>query len=85
MSSAAKGFRLKPGDLLAVFSDGVTEATGDWREFLGDKYVNDMLCRHHHEPLVDLRERILKEVRDFSGADGMADDTTLMLLRRGGA
>jgi serine phosphatase RsbU (regulator of sigma subunit) len=72
---------LKPGDLIVVCSDGVTEArnqAGD--EFGRDRLVEALHGRHGQKPDVAL-EHLLGAVKQFSQGAAQADDITLMILR----
>jgi sigma-B regulation protein RsbU (phosphoserine phosphatase) len=75
---------LQPGELLAICSDGVTEATAEGERFFDeDRYVR-LLKENRTLPLPRLRERLFEAVLDFVGPDGTSDDVTLLLLRRSG-
>jgi serine phosphatase RsbU (regulator of sigma subunit) len=73
---------LDPGDLLAVFSDGITEATIDGEEFLGLDPVKQILSSSAREPLSEIRDHITGEVDRFLQGKPTPDDLTLMLIRR---
>lgn len=73
---------LGPGDVLAVFSDGVTEATTDGESFLGAAPVRDILVRNRQEDLAEIRGRIVSTVDEFLAGVPTSDDVTLLLLRR---
>jgi len=73
---------MEPGDLLAIFSDGIPEATTTGDSFLGLEPVKEIVTKHHKEPLPDLRKRLVSAVEDFLKGDPMSDDVTLMLMRR---
>lgn len=81
MLTASEG-ELRPGELLAVFSDGIPEATTTGDEFLGLDPVRDILIASRQDPLRDIRKRIVKAVAEFLGGQSASDDVTLMLLRR---
>jgi serine phosphatase RsbU (regulator of sigma subunit) len=74
--------RLEPGDLLAVFSDGVPEATTDGERFLGMDDVREILSAGRDTPLADIRDRIVSAVDNFLAGEPNSDDVTLMLFRR---
>lgn len=74
--------RLEPGDLLAVFSDGVPEATIDGESFLGMDTVREILAAARDTPLADVRGRIVSAVDNFLAGEPNSDDVTLMLMRR---
>lgn len=75
---------LHPGDTLALYSDGVTEAmdTND-REF-GEHGLGDFLLRNRNQPCADMVNELADEVRTWCGANSFADDFTVLLVRRTG-
>lgn len=74
--------RLETGDLLAVFSDGVPEATTDGERFLGMDVLRDILSGGRNKPLEEVRGQIVSAVDDFLAGDHNSDDVTLILFRR---
>ena len=73
---------LEPGDLVAVFSDGIPEATTSGESFLGLDAVKKLLVEGRGEPLGGVRERIIDAVQSFLAGVPASDDVTLVLLRR---
>jgi len=79
---AAAAVDLGPGELLAIYSDGIPEAMhgGD---FFDQERLDRVLCAAADEDdLGTLRARILSEVRTFVGDEPRSDDLTLLLVRR---
>jgi sigma-B regulation protein RsbU (phosphoserine phosphatase) len=72
--------RLVPGDVLLLYTDGVTEARGGDDEEFGEARLLHALERHREWPASALLARILDEVREFSRGD-QADDLTLLVAR----
>ncbi len=73
---------LKPGDLLAVFTDGITEATVDGENFLGLDPIKELLVENRAGDLPSIRKRFVSSVQDYLRGEPTSDDVTLMLLRR---
>jgi sigma-B regulation protein RsbU (phosphoserine phosphatase) len=73
--------RLGPGDLLALYTDGITEAcTPAGEEFGRDRLIN-ALQRHEDRPLPDVARTVDRYVRNFDPLGLRTDDRTLMLVR----
>jgi len=69
--------RLDPGDLLVVFSDGITEAVcGD--EQFGDQRLIDLLLANRGLPVDGIADAVLSGVQAFS-AGRQSDDLTLIV------
>jgi sigma-B regulation protein RsbU (phosphoserine phosphatase) len=73
---------LQPGDTMAIFSDGIPEATTSGDKFLGLAGVKEILVTHRNEPLPAIRDRIVKVVEAFLAGGPASDDVTLVMLRR---
>ena len=71
---------LQPGDLMAVYSDGVTEAGVRRGEQFGEARLEALVTRHAQKPLEEIQQQVLKEVRKWSGEEP-EDDVTLLLVR----
>ncbi|MGH9753571.1 MAG: PP2C family protein-serine/threonine phosphatase [Blastocatellia bacterium] len=67
--------RLRAGDRLLCFTDGVTEAANDAGEMFGEERLLRLLVEHRHQSASELREAILAAVADFSGGS-FQDDVT---------
>ncbi len=71
---------LQPGDMIVLYSDGITEAgQGSGKEF-GAARLEATVKQHLERPLDEIRQHVLKAVRDWSG-DEVEDDMTLLIVR----
>jgi sigma-B regulation protein RsbU (phosphoserine phosphatase) len=71
---------MQPGDVIVLYSDGITEAgLGSGKEF-GDARLEAAVQQHLEKPLEEIRQHVLKAVRDWSGSE-VEDDMTLLLVR----
>jgi serine phosphatase RsbU (regulator of sigma subunit) len=78
-----ESLELAPGELLALFSDGIPEAQHG-PDFFDDERVNETLCAASKEPTLEgVRSRIIDAVEAFVGDSPRADDITLIMIRRG--
>lgn len=73
---------LEPGDLLCLYSDGITEATSPAEEEFGLDRLATLLTGSHDVPLGDVVARIDREVSEHAAGLPQGDDQTLLLLRR---
>ena len=78
--STARATTIGSGDMLAVFSDGVSEARDAGDEQFGDTRLVDALRRHATTPVTEVPERLTEAVTRFS-AYGQEDDLTLIVAR----
>ena len=73
--------RLEPDDVLALYTDGVTEAFDDAGEEFGEQRLVDALRRHRNRSPESLVASLVDEVRSFSPHE-QHDDLTLIVARR---
>ena len=63
---------LDPGDLLVMYTDGVTEALNPAGEEFGEGRVRSCVDANRHRPPVELLDCLLSEVRGFAAAAAAA-------------
>lgn len=73
--------QLAPGDLLVLYTDGVTEAANAQGEEFGDSHLLDTLKSHAHLPVGPLLQGVVAAVQQFSGGSEQQDDITLVIAR----
>lgn len=71
---------LRPGDTLAVYTDGITESFNAAGEEFGEDRLVDALRRHRHLPAQDIISAVVDEVRRFS-VEEQHDDITLTVAK----
>ncbi|HSO22556.1 MAG TPA: PP2C family protein-serine/threonine phosphatase [Chondromyces sp.] len=75
---------IRPGDLLALYSDGITEAAGEngTGEEYGEARLIHLLRLVRHLDPIAIVDRVYSEVEAFASASPPADDQTLMVVKR---
>jgi phosphoserine phosphatase RsbU/P len=73
--------RLQSDDVLALYTDGVTEAFDEAGEEFGERRLVDALRRHRDRPSESLLASLVDEVRSYSPHE-QHDDLTLIVARR---
>jgi len=73
---------LGPGDLLLVYTDGITEAADPDEHEFGLDRLAELLRRHRAAPLAELRREIERALDEFVRGVPYADDRTMLFLRR---
>jgi sigma-B regulation protein RsbU (phosphoserine phosphatase) len=69
------------GDLLVIFSDGITEAWSPTGEEFGEARLEAFAAAHRSETVNNLRQEIFDETDRWSGAAERGDDQTLVILK----
>lgn len=73
---------LDPGSLVAVFTDGVTEAQNTEGEFFGTARLVELLKDCRQESCDAALRRVVDATQDFAGERAQFDDITMILARR---
>ena len=74
--------RFVPGDMLIVYSDGITEATGATDEPFGVERLKEIIAAGTSLPAKTLVDLIFEKVATFSGRATPEDDQTVVVVRR---
>ena len=73
--------RLAPGDLLVIFTDGITEAPNASEEEFGEKRLERLLRENADLPTSGLCQLILQTVDRFQAGEPQQDDMTVVAAR----
>jgi sigma-B regulation protein RsbU (phosphoserine phosphatase) len=72
---------LERGDLLAMFSDGLTEATSPQLEEFGPRRLENLLRQHRDRSVAEIIETAFAEVARFEQGRPRRDDQTILLMK----
>ncbi len=72
---------LKPGDIIYLYTDGVTEATNAQDELYGDDRLLETLNRNREMPMEALCKAVKADVDQFVGEAPQFDDITMLAIR----
>jgi sigma-B regulation protein RsbU (phosphoserine phosphatase) len=75
---------LGPGDLVAIYSDGVTEALDDADTEFGEEGLLEVLRATHREPAPVIQRAIIDAVKSHAGRRSQSDDVTTLIVKRTG-
>jgi serine phosphatase RsbU (regulator of sigma subunit) len=78
----ARETTLEPGDMLALYSDGVTEASSPSGEEFGEEGLAKFLLQRKSESCAHLVAGLVDYLRDWHGSSGFTDDFTIVLVKR---
>lgn len=77
-----KTTRLESGDLLALYSDGVTEACDAVGNEFGEEGLSRFLQKNQHLSCEALVHQLVEHVRAWHGSSSFTDDFTVLLVKR---
>ncbi|ADU65344.1 Stage II sporulation protein E [Desulfurispirillum indicum S5] len=73
---------LHPGDVLLLYTDGITEAENRQRSFFGEERLQVLLQEYHHLSAQQIIDALLDQVRLFTGSFHFRDDISMVVLKR---
>ena len=71
------------GDLLLLYTDGLTEAESPAGDFFGVDRVSDILIQYAQDSPEKIINALLMNLKQFCQSESFKDDITLMIFRRG--
>jgi len=87
MSGARYGeqtVEIPPGSLLCLYTDGMPEAARAGGPEYGEERLHAALARSTSRPASETMATLRKDLDEFMGGEALADDTTILMIRRTG-
>jgi phosphoserine phosphatase RsbU/P len=72
---------LRPGDVLVMYTDGVSEAESVSGEHFGTQRIEQTMARLADMGARTIMEGLIESVRDWTGERGPGDDLTLLVMK----
>lgn len=72
---------LHQGDVLILYTDGITEAQNEEKEFYDEKRLQQLIITEKMKSAKELRDLIIEDVRTFAGSSQQSDDMTLVVIK----
>ncbi|MGK7907816.1 MAG: PP2C family protein-serine/threonine phosphatase [Synechococcus sp.] len=73
---------LSPGDVVALYTDGVIEAENDEGEPYGIQRLCEVICDHRIQDSQLIIEKVIEDLKSHIGASQVLDDITLLILKQ---
>ena len=74
--------RIHSGDVIVLYTDGITEAMNKHNEVYGEERLIEMVKKHHLLESKDIAYAILEEVQKFTAESRYGDDRTIVVIKR---
>jgi serine phosphatase RsbU (regulator of sigma subunit) len=74
--------QLFPGDVVVLYTDGITEAEDVNGEQYGLKQLTDIVKENWKNSAEEIKEAVIKDVKQHIGDRGLLDDMTLVVLKQ---
>jgi sigma-B regulation protein RsbU (phosphoserine phosphatase) len=75
---------LTDGDVLLMYTDGVSEAENETHEQFGEARLEEVLRRNASRTAAEIRQAVVDAVLEWAGDRGPTDDITLLVARKTG-
>ena len=72
---------LKPGDIIYLYTDGITEAMTTERELYGEERLIEFLNTHEFQSMKELCEAVKQNVDEYVGEADQFDDMTMLAIQ----
>ncbi|PKG32930.1 SpoIIE family protein phosphatase [Methanoregula sp.] len=72
---------LRHGDLIIMYTDGVTEAFNERDEYYSEERMMDVITRNRNLPAREIGEALIEDIRLFAGSAPQSDDITFILVK----
>lgn len=82
VSYAEETVKFEPGDVLLIYSDGITESINDRDEEFGEQRLVEVIKNNVNRSASGIRDRIEEALSRFVGTTAPVDDMTLMIIKR---
>jgi sigma-B regulation protein RsbU (phosphoserine phosphatase) len=73
---------IHPGNVLLLYTDGVTEARDETAEMFGEERLKEILKENHFRTPKEISQIILNELFSFEKPNPHTDDKTLVIIKR---
>ena len=77
-----RSLTMAPGDLLLLYTDGVTEAANQQGDMFGEEQLTEYVKSRSGHSLEIILDGLLDKVRNFSGRQELGDDFTVIAIRK---
>ncbi|MFP4368207.1 MAG: PP2C family protein-serine/threonine phosphatase [Candidatus Kapaibacterium sp.] len=73
---------MQPGDILILFTDGITETQNKNGEFFGEEPIFDIVRKNKKRPPKEIAALIIEAVEKFSIESTYTDDKTIVVIKK---
>ncbi|UCB46788.1 MAG: SpoIIE family protein phosphatase [Spirochaetota bacterium] len=73
--------RLKKGDMLLIYTDGITEAMNEKRAQFGEQRLIDLIYKYNHLPASEFKQKLNDEIATFTKGYPQSDDITFVVVK----
>ncbi|WP_236839462.1 PP2C family protein-serine/threonine phosphatase [Beggiatoa leptomitoformis] len=75
-------FKLDAGDVVVLYTDGITEAENLSHEHYGLERLTSVVRQYHHRTPKEIRQEVITDVHAYIGQQKVFDDITLLVIKQ---
>lgn len=79
---AVENFIMRKGDILCLFTDGISEAQTKDGDFYGNSRIQEHIRKNKNKNAQDIAVSLIEEVQRFSVGSQYSDDKTVIIIKR---
>lgn len=73
--------KLSSGEIVVIYSDGVTEAENELEDMFGEKRLQRVIEEHKSLSAQEIVKKVYDQVKEFEGPNKQDDDITLVVIK----
>ncbi|MGL4945487.1 MAG: PP2C family protein-serine/threonine phosphatase, partial [Fusobacteriaceae bacterium] len=73
--------KLEKGDIVVLYTDGITEAENSSKELFGMERLKEIIYKNRYEDAETIKRRLLSVLDNFTGEQEQSDDLTFVILK----
>ncbi len=77
-----KHVHLYQGDVMVLYTDGITEAENKQRQLYSVERLCEVICEYIHASASEIRDYVIADLRSHIGKHRIYDDITLLILKQ---
>ncbi|HEY9703878.1 MAG TPA: SpoIIE family protein phosphatase, partial [Allocoleopsis sp.] len=79
---SAQKVELNSGDMMVLYTDGITEAENINKQFYGLERLINLVQKNHHKSAQEIRQTVIDDVINYIGEQTVFDDITLLVIKK---
>lgn len=77
-----ENINFSPGDVLLIYSDGLTDSTNKQNEEFGEERIKELLIKHRNQSPKEIALSIMNSVIHFNANGTYGDDKTIVIIKK---
>jgi len=74
--------KMKPGDMIVLFTDGIVEATSADDAFYGEERFYKMIKNNKNLPAAKIIKKLMDDLKNFGQSSSQHDDMTILIIKK---